>query len=1056
MAARPHLFSIPPGAPFLSTLADALIAGELVGDIGWISDPLAVADATIYLPTRRAARAFAAALAERADRPAILPRIIPLGDADEAEMRLIGDADFADMAGLGAPAAEPSERLIFLADLVMRWRRQLEIAITPASPDSHGLIAGAPAEAFGLAADLMRVLDTLTSEGVTPEQLHSAVPGEHDEYWTIARKFLAIATQVWPLYLQSRGLSDHVARRDLVLRERARQISEGRATGPVIAAGSTGTNPATADLIAAIARHSRGAVVLPGLDLLSSDASFASIIGDDEPHHGHPQATLARLMAKLSAARADVKPLGAVSRILAARERVLTEAMQPPAHTAQWPAARAAASLNGDLDRSLRGVSIIEADNDREEALSVALALRRAIRSPNRTAALVTPDRALAERVGVTLARWEIGIEDSAGRPLSRAERGALAALSAQWLAAPADGATLTALLSHPRVAIAGMTHDAMKRVASVIDLGLLRGFPAVSDLATLRALFPVRRALANNWQALRPVRRLTDSDWDHAAATLDALIEIERAFAQAGSANGRACVGEWVAAHRAALIALTADRDEESWLFSEPDGNALRDLFDALVSTGRERAPLTRDDYPAAIKQLMDSVTLNPPARTHPRIAIWGLLEARLLRADTIILGGLNETVWPPQPSPDAFLNRALRGALSLPQPERRIGQTAHDFVDAFGGAERAILTRAKKSGGAPTIPSRFWQRLAAFAGPAERRREHWSETDKQSGWTRACRRGDAYLTIARALDASGKPTPVHRPAPTPPAALIPRRISVSRVETLVRDPYAIFARQILLLDPSPPIGVGADAALRGVLIHDAVARFSKTGDPFADDAADRLVAIGDALFAESGIDRERILFWRPGFRRAARDFIGWERARRGDIARLDIEQEAQLTLTLADRSSFTLSGRADRIERLRDGTLAIVDFKTGLPPSRREVLRGLAPQLTLEAAMATRGTFSPVDKGAHASQLIYVRLSGAKSGGFDVDLAAPGGKDFLDPVIIPEEHLAKLARRMDALIAGKLGFTSRAAPKFVDDEGDYDHLARVAEWSRGGDGDE
>ncbi|WP_342359490.1 double-strand break repair protein AddB [Terrarubrum flagellatum] len=1047
----PRLFSIPPGALFLDTLADALIDGTLVGDIGWKSRPLDVADVTIYLPTRRAARAFAGVLALRADGPAILPRIVPLGDADEAELKLMGDGDVAPEALL-QPAAESADRMIFLADLVMRWRKQLALAITPLDRAEHGLIAESPAEAFALAGDLARVLDILTIEGVTPKQLSDGVPGEHDRYWEISRAFLGIAFETWPLYLETRGLIDPTARNQNVLRARAAQIAAGKSSGPVIAAGSTGTNPATAELLSAIARLDRGAVVLPGLDLISSNDSFAAILGEEAPHEVHPQAALAHLLRRLQAQRGDVIPLGRAQKALLARERVLSDAMQPPSQTASWADARADAAIQRDIRDALRGGAIIEADTDREEALAIALAMRRAVRRPNRSAALVTPDRALAERVGVTLARWGLEVDDSAGRALSRAPRGALAILAAQWLASPADGALLSTLLAHPSVAC-GFDRAGMVRAATAIEIGLLRGYPDASDLKMLRELFEPRRSKASDRHAIGPLKRLSEDDWTLAREALDRLIAISDRFAGTGDKHGCACVGEWAAAHREALVALTENASEEDWLFDEPDGDALRELFGALEIAGAERAPLTRADYPLAIKQLMDGETLNPPARIHPRLAIWGLLEARLLQADVMILGGLNETSWPPQPSPDPFLNRALRSTLKLPQPERRIGQTAHDFVAAFGAARQAILTRAKKSGGAPTIASRFWQRLQAYAGPQEKRPEHFSEADRRNPWVRATRRGDIYLAYARALDESGEAKPISQPSPKPPARLAPRQLSVSRIETLVRDPYAIFAQSVLKLDRLEPIGMAADFALRGTVIHDAAAHFSKTVDPFAANAVEEFTRIGEKLFKEAGVDPERMMFWLPGFRRAARAYVEWERSRRPHLARFDVEQGGKISFALGDGSNFTLSGRADRIERLKDRTLAIVDFKTGAPPSRKEVLKGLSPQLTLEAAMASRGGFNAEDRGRKASSLIYVRMSGAKSGGFDNDLADSAKKDFVDPIAIPEKHLEQLRRRMSALVSGELGFTSRPIPKYARDEGDYDHLARVAEWSRGDD---
>ncbi|MET0605081.1 MAG: double-strand break repair protein AddB [Beijerinckiaceae bacterium] len=1047
-ARRQRIFSVPPGAPFLDTLADALASGRLVGDIGWGRDPLAVADVAVYLPTRRAARAFAGALSARATGPAILPRIVPLGDADEAEFRLIGDSDGSDaeFAEL-APPAQAAERLVFLADLVMRWRKQLSVAITPLAPGEFPLIADSAKEAFALASDLMRVLDTLTIEGVGADALTQATPGEHDVYWQAAQSFLSIATEAWPAWLSAQQLADPVKRRSDVLRARARQIAEGRAAGPFIAAGSTGTNPATAELIAAIARHSRGAVVLPGLDLDCDDVSFAAIIDPEAPAHGHPQAALARLLQRLNASRADVSVLGASPPALIARARFLTASMQPAAATADWAQARRRPEEAQNIEEGLREVAIIEAENEREEALAIALLMREAIREPERSAALVTPDRALAERVGAMLRRWKIEIDDSAGRSLSRTPRGAYAILVAQWLASPADGSLIAALLSHPHTSL-GLTRSALDRAAACIDIGLLRGHPPARSISALMELLPARRQAAADRYAPRPAKRLSAADWGAAQQAITKLEALRKSFEASVSSIAASPIASWIAAHRLVLDRLAGgDAGADSWLSDEPDGEALRQLFETLIAGGDQRAPCSLFDYPQVVKQLMDDAVLGPPTRTHPRLAIWGLLEARLLHADRIILGGLNEAVWPPQPSSDAFLNRAMRSQFNLPQPERRIGQTAHDFVSAFAGARDAILTRSRTSGGSPTVASRFWQRLVAYVGPED------------VSLARANERGAHWLAIARALDYPGAAAPAERPSPKPPSELIPRRLSVSRIETLVRDPYAIFAREILGIDPLQPIGVAADAALRGTLIHDAIARFSQCIDPMTPQALADLIALGEKLFGESGVERQQIMFWRPAFRRAAASFIEWERERRPHIHEFKVEQGGKLSLALIDGSTFELTARADRIELLNDGSLAIVDFKTGTLPSRRQVQSGYSPQLTLEAAMATGGGFGDAFYKKYVSTLEYVRLSGARSGEVvcEVTRAARRNGEFVDPATVPAAHVAQLVKRINAHIAQAIGFPSHAHrdPK-QRRPGDFDHLARVAEWSRGAGGDE
>jgi ATP-dependent helicase/nuclease subunit B len=426
------------------------------------------------------------------------------------------------------------------------------------------------------------------------------------------------------------------------------------------------------------------------------------------------------------------------------------------------------------------------------------------------------------------------------------------------------------------------------------------------------------------------------------------------------------------------------------------------------------------------------------PETPAHPRVAILGLLEARLLDFDRVVLGGLDESIWPPPARTDAFLNRPMRLAIGLTPPERRIGQTAHDLVQALG-ARQAVITRARKRGGAPTVPSRFLQRLQALAGPA---------------WDEVRARGTHYTAWAAALDRADGPGPVSRPQPRPPRDLIPARLSVTRIETLIRDPYAIFAQYVLRLDALDELGVEPGAADRGNIIHEALGRFSEAyPTDLPPDALERLMAFGREAFAPLQAYPDIAAQYWPRFERLAHAFLRWEEVRRPALASIHAEVAGTLALD-ADGEPFTLTARADRIEAHRDGGFSIVDFKTGAPPSAEQVIAGFAPQLTLEAAMLRAGGFPDLPAAKGPIQLAYIIASGAADE-LDEKIIKPKNNDgrTLDEVIA--EHVEGVRSTIVRYRAGA-PFLSRVFPQFIRHAGPYDHLARVAEWSLGTDGED
>ena len=1054
MSARPapRVLTIPPGAPFLATLADALVTGRLVP--GWpnLEDPLSLSAGTILLPTRRAARAFAAVLADRLDgRAALLPRIVPLGDIDEAEDAQILDRQgFAlgeDGAAAGSlpPETSPTARRLALAQLVLAWARSVDRALLRLDDDEQLLVSATPADALALAGELGALIDTLAIHGKTVEDISALVPDAYSQYWNMSRDFLQIAARTWPALCAEAGVMDAALRRHRLLTAEAERLATQRPDLPVVAAGSTGSMPATAALLAAIARLPRGVVVLPGLDLHLDAESFAAIGAAADGEHagspGHPQAMLAHLLKTIGIQRDAVTTLGTAPADLAAREALVSEALRPAETTHLWRTRGErvdAAAIRAALD----GVAVVEAADDREEALAIAVALREAIETPDTVTALVTPDRALAERVSAELARWNIAVEDSAGQALDRSPAGALARLVAEAAAADFEAQTLLALLAHPGCRL-GLTGERMRRGRATLEIGVLRGSALPGGLETLRAALPAGKVLCAGRRARRPQRRLGPEDWASAEAVVEALVAAFSGFSRAGH-PGPVDLVALTAAQETALAAVARPGpDDTGGAFEGPAGEALAALFDAARERPTAQLTGTLADYPAFFHRLMAGHLVRRATPAHPRVRILGLLEARLLPADLIVLGGLDEKTWPPEQRGDAFLNRPMRQRLGLPSPERRIGQTAHDLAQALG-APRCVLTRAGKRGGDPTVASRFLQRLEAVAG--------------QEAWAAARARGDRLLGLTRLLEATGPPAAATRPAPIPPSSAVPRSLSVTEVETLVRDPYAIYARHVLGLDPLDPIGAAPDAAVRGTLIHAILGQFAREAvAAFPADPRGRLIEIGREAFAQAPelAGRPDVeAFWWPRFERIAAAVAEWETIRRADGRRVEAEVWGALTLDIpGEAEGFRLRGQADRIEIEADGTYRIVDFKTGAAPTAKQVRAGFSPQLTLEGAMAKAGAFDGIDGGGRVGELLYVHLGGGTPAMREKPVR--DSRDPIDPDALADEHLARLATMMREFIAGERAFVSRPHVKFIRQAGAYDHLARVKEWQTAGDDD-
>ncbi len=1034
-----RVFSIPPGCAFLPTLVDALLEGRLVGPLG--DDPAALADVTIYVPTRRATRALVALLADHGGGKAqLLPRIVPLGETDEAEFELTGleGTPLQEAASL-KPPIPPLERRLILTRLVQRWSAEVDRALLQLGPGVPFMVPASPADAVNLAGDLETLMDAFTTEGIDWHALELAVDADYSRYFEITRHFVQIASENWPKILGERQASDPAQRRTALIDAEARRLARERPSHPIIVAGSTGSVPATANLMSVIARLPKGAIVLPGLDMDLDQESWSTIggVGDDDtdPVHGHPQASLRRLVDKhLRIPRSAVTVLGDLPEAARARNHLLSEVLRPADTTDRWsliaPEDRIALSEGG-----CEGLTIVEAMDEREEAFAIAIALRETLVDPYRTAALVTPDRALAARVTAELARWGLAVEDSAGIPLSDTPAGRLARLAAEAAADDLRPVRLLSLLAHPLVRL-GLSRASVEHAASVLEIGVLRGPAPALGIDGLRAALASRRAEKDH-RTPRPRARLTEADWDLADDLLRRLGLAFETFTPAAHGEGRLDLMGLVEHHRRAVEFLCAGpEDEPETDEREETIEALAALFDDLTLSQIDGVEGRFVDYPTFFTALAKQRSLSPsPRATHRRLKILGLLEARLLSVDRVVLGGLDEGTWPPRTVTDAFLNRPMRARVGLMPPERRIGQTAHDFVQTLGTHD-VVITRAQKRDGSPMVPSRFLQRLKAFTG--------------EPIWKRMVKAGERYRRLAMTLDTPAPTPPLPRPRPKPDPALFPRSLSVTEIETLVRDPYSIFARHVLKLDALDAIAVAPSAADRGTIIHDVLGGFAEAyPKALPGHALEDLLSRGTIAFAEiADAYPELYAEWWPRFTRLAAAFVDWEEKRRPDLVEVHPERSGRLSIPLPDGTIFHLRARADRIEQRRDGGFTIIDFKTGQPPGVREVYAGFSPQLTLEAVMLMKGAFKGLPAAKETPDLVYVHTTGGRKA-LDPREIRPGRDEERSVPEIVEEH----RRRFDGMIVrfakGEAAYVSRPFPKYARRFSEYDHLARVKEWS-------
>lgn len=961
---QPAVFTIPTNRSF----ADSLVAG-LIARYG--RDPLSLARGRILLPNNRAVRSITDAFVRASGSGLVLPRLIPIGDS-ELDERIGGALDPADISDPIPPAVDPLQRLLALARLV---RGDGESA----------------AEAMRMAADLARTLDALLIEEIAPAALAEAAADAPDlaAHWQVSLDRLRAIVEQWPRRLKEIGRIDLAERRNILLRRLANRWASEPPAGFTVAAGITTAAPAIAALLKQIAAMPEGMVVLPGLSLAAvmPDKEWDALGPDDQGRgeQSHPQYHLKLLLDRIGVARAEVRlwPRLGIAASPPQRARAVANAMTSAEFSEKWMGLKPA-------ERRLSGIRAAVLPDAATEAQAVALAIRRALEEPGRTVALVTPDRMLARRVSALLGRWGIDADDSAGRPLSELPSGTLLLGIAAAMAEDLAPVPLLALLKHPSVG--GDEAERLKWFDDVRLLDLaLRGPRPVAGLDGLDRHFAAKEKEG------RPKGCLPA--WQRIRSKLERLD---------GHAREPATLAQFTVKLVAGAEALAG---ESAW--RGQDGRIVAELLAELqASPEADRLTISPEDWVPILRQLLESRSVRPPYGGHPRVFIWGLLEARLQQADVVVVGGLNEGVWPALPAPDPWLAPKIRNNLRLPGLEYRTGLSAHDFASALGAPE-VLVTRARRDGRSPTVASRLWLRLEAMTGGLPR---------------------DILLErLAVELDNPGPPKPVERPAPAASPEQRPKEIWVTQVDRLKADPFAFYASAILKLRQLDPVDAEYSARWKGDEVHKVFEAWLKQDncDP------GKLRERAEQLLAGEAIHPMLRALWSPRLLEAIDWIAEMERTNQSQgrkPLRAEIGGEAPI-------AGIRVHGRADRIDRLPDGGLAIVDYKTGKPPAKKAIAAGFALQLGLLGLIGRAGGFEQVTGEPEVFE--YWSLIRDR-GGFGKCVRAD--KDMQDGEFLDRAYRS-FADAAAKWLSGTEPFTAKLNPAYAP-YGDYDQLMRLEEW--------
>lgn len=962
--------------------------------------PEMLAKYLILLPTRRACRLLQNTfLQQTKGKPLLLPKLQSIGDIDEEEL------------SLSLHGADSLQNIIDLPQAMPAIKRQFLLARTvQAALNSQNDEKISFSHAMALAKPLGHFMDQIHTEGLSLKDLQTLVPEEFATHWQITLDFLKILSEHWPTILSENNAIDYAQRRNILIETLAKSWKESPPLTPVIIAGTTGSIPAVTKLIQASLTLPHGRVILPGFDRNIDEKDWNSI---DETH---PQYGFKQLLSTIEQNRQTIQEWPQPEIPHSAERRTLSrELMRPSDTTENWTYISQNSNKQLELNNSLKNIQYYECENQQQEADLISLIMRELVETPHKTAALITPDRNLARRVRIGCQRWGIELDDSAGLELSLCATGIFMRCALMALQKNLSPVAFLSLLKQ-QIQSDAADNNSFSTLISALETRYLHGLKPPSGLDGLEQHIKNKEEQAT---------RKDEEKQIHATDLVNQLQPIINKYYN--NINNNKNLKNHIIEHiNFCENFLNIAQNSHSSLWSKEEGEAASKLIAQLLEHAALVPNISIEDYNETFKYLLKTISVRPDQSTHPRLTILGQLEARLIDCDLLIMAGLNEGLWPSDVGHDPWMSRPMRKEFGLPSPERSIGLAAHDFIQGLCHKE-VIITRSKTNNGSPTVPARWLQRLDTILQTLGHRLETLS-----SG---------PYLDWLAQQKAPRTYTPVERPAPTPPLATRPHKLSVTRIETWLKDPYSIYASHILKLKKLKPLEQKISGAERGTILHNTLDHFIKThtGDINSININD-LANISQNEIAQLSIAPEALEYWKPRLHRAFHWYIEQEQNWRTETTSIHSEIEGAYTLQ-TNNAEFTITARADRIDHRSDGTYALIDYKSAGQYAKISMENGKLPQLPLEAMILNNQGFTELKTGETSHLSYWVMTGGAKAG----------------HAVIYEENIQELIEKTEKNIKKLITvFNKSDTPYYSIPDlnnapayNDYEHLARLQEWS-------
>ena len=930
-----NIYTIPPWESFVDVLAKQLLQE--------IKDPIELCNYIILLPNRRACREFMTSLVAYNHKKLLFePMVFPFGDIN---LELINPELALSLSD--REIITSSQRQALLMQLLSRHQK---------FTSSKKSFSGQAKQNAVLADKLASLIDTANWEGVPLINIQSIVPEDMAAHWEVVLDFLKIVYDFWPEILNEMNKIEASSHKPNIMNNLAQFWNERGSKFNIIAAGSTGSIPATAGLIKAVANLPNGRVFLPGLDKQMSDDKWDRI---DIFHH---QYNLKKLSQFIGVDRAQIELISDHNSnpIGESREALITVVLSPLGFKAESRISNT---------RALEDFNIIECQDPAQEAKLIALIMQEVIKQSDKTVALITPDRALVKRVNHELKRWDLRADDSGGNAL-----------------------------------IETMEADLIDKILEFgADIKNLNKFFALfkNGLIASEAISMYEQELNLQNLKLSPLEILQTS-------APDLFAKCKNIFEEKNTLKK----------YLYDIIQVAENLVESIWL--NENGIELRKILDDIIDNLELYPEISKYEFPEFLRYEISKSTVRVPAGFHPRLFIYGAIEARTQKADVVIMSGLNEGTWPASISSDPWLNRSMRLELALPLPEGRFGLSSHDFVQGFC-AKEVYLTRSQKSAGAPTVPCRWFLKLKTYLeGP---------------GVSISSERSNQLLSWARQLDNPLSIKPCSRPCPNPPVTVRPKKLSVTQIEKLITDPYSIYAYKILDLKPTVQDEASYERRIRGTIAHEILENVFTNQKEVTSQA---IMELAYEKTIHHLPDSPRNKYWLDRFETTAVWLANLHKFKARSIDKI----HAEIMGYIQFENGFTLTARADRIDQNKDGSVDIIDYKTGVVPTKTQVLSGHKPQVLLEALILLQGGFNEV-RFQTIGSCEFWKIGGGKKPGEILDIPEIDA----DKIVEAQENLNNLISKY---IFSNIPFYSIPRPLFAPVYNDYEHLARVKEWSK------